>query len=324
MDLKKYGINAVLKDADSFKIGLDAIQRVMEKEYTVEFPSDSYKILERLGEGSYGEVFLAEGLRTGEKCAMKAQAFKTPEAAAQIIQEAVLNIVLMEESFTQPNGPYVQKFLEIGYLPEKNALLFRLEFLTGTIQSLIENNSVANNDIHVPDILLQLATISDFFQKKLNMNHRDMKLNNVMYTVINGKIVVRLIDLGFSCLSWNGIHISGVAAFPKDHVCARTSRDLSFFLLHLTLDFVPYLSKRLVTVLESLVTFKVRGKTCRLDKMCAELGYKKWENSYNFLNRSNVENTAASPSSVRAAMNAFTQKLKPIVGKKTRRRSQRK
>jgi hypothetical protein len=58
--------------------------------------------------------------------------------------------------------------------------------------------------------------------------------------------------------------------------------------------------------------------------MCAELGYKKWENSYNFLNRSNVENTAASPSSVRAAMNAFTQKLKPIIGKKTRRRSQRK
>jgi serine/threonine protein kinase len=323
MDLKKYGMHTVLKDADSFKIGLDTIARVKETDGIVEFASDSYKLVKRLGEGSYGAVFLATALRSGEMCAIKVQVYKKPEHANQIIQEAVLNILLMETSNTQINGPYVQKFLEAGHLPEKNALLFRLELLTGTIESLIQSNSVAINDIHVPEILLQLATISEFFQTKLHMNHRDMKLNNVMYTVINGKIIVRLIDLGFSCLTWNGVHLSGTTVFPKHHVCSRNSRDLSFFLLHLTLDFAPYLSKRLYEVLESLVTFKIRGKECRLDKMCENVGLKQWENSYNFLNRSNVENAAASPAAVRSAMNAFKQKLKPVAGKKTRRRKRK-
>jgi hypothetical protein len=148
-----------------------------------------------------------------------------------------------------------------------------------------------------------------------------MKLNNVMYKIVDKKIVVRLIDLGFSCLTWNGIHLSGTTVFDSKHICARSGRDLSFFLLHLTLDFERFLSSRLMSILINLVTFPLYGKTCRLDKFCPEHKFKEWINSYNFLNRLNVENPNSTPSAVRTAMKAFVEKLKPVVAaRKTRRR----
>lgn len=331
MDLKKYGINAVLKDAYSFNVGLDALTEVnLPGEAMLEFPSDSYKITALLGTGSYGYVYRVEGVRTGEVCAVKVQKFKNEADAKQIIQEALLNIILMEASAQQHNGPYVQKFYEIGKVTDKkviqeNTILFRMELLDGTLQSLIENNTIANNDTIVPEILIQLSNITEFFQKKLAMNHRDLKLNNVMYKFVNGKLVVRLIDLGFSCLTWNGVHLSGTSVFNAKHVCARSSRDLSFFLLHLTIDYERFLSKRLMDVLIDIVTFPVHGKSCRLDKFCPEFKYKEWMNSYTFLNRPNVENPHSTPVALRNAMKAFVEKLKPAVSqsRKTRRRRRR-
>lgn len=132
----------------------------------------------------------------------------------------------------------------------------------------------------------------------------------------------KLIDFGLACLDYKGIHISGTDMFPSDHLCERRARDLSQLIMELLLDFQDVLSGPLKKVLEELVMFKVHGKSCALDKYCPHVGMASWINSYDFLNRQNVENPHATPSAVTKAMEQF--KAGAGLGKKPKHRKTQK
>ena len=97
-----------------------------------------------------------------------------------------------------------------------------------------------------------------------------------------------------SCMTWKGIHLqTSTNLFPSSHTCYRPSRDLSALFFEIS-DYVKsHLSKETRNLLHEFVIFRVNGKNMNMLK---EL---EWQNTYNFLNRKNVENPKTIPSTIR-------------------------
>jgi serine/threonine protein kinase len=97
-------------------------------------------------------------------------------------------------------------------------------------------------DIIVSDMLLQVADILDFFQSKLYFNHRDLKTDNVMITMVGDRRIYKIIDFGMSCLMWNQLNI--VTTSHRFTTCFREGRDLAQLIYDL-LAHHDYISERL-------------------------------------------------------------------------------
>jgi serine/threonine protein kinase len=310
MDLKEFGI---LKQLSRGKIPNYTeqdlrrayIKRNILKDDVFVTEEDSYTIGKTLGTGSYGKTYEIVSTRTDAVYALKSIQYKTQAQLQTIVIECIVNILLERESATAPRGPYVQRFHEIGVDTKSSTVFLRIQRLHGTLGELVWNQTRQANDTIVPAALIQIANALAFFQSHLKMNHRDLKSDNIMYEIVNDRIEIRFIDFGLSCLTWNTYHFAASSLFPESHTCFRRGRDLSLFLLEFLLDFKDKLSAKLTAALQSLATFDVHGVVCELNEMCPNAGLKSWEDSYNFLNRANVENPKATPEHVRNAMIAF-------------------
>jgi hypothetical protein len=91
---------------------------------------------------------------------------------------------------------------------------------------------------------------------------------------------------------------------------------MSFLLIELLLDFPDRMSPQLYEMLNGLVTLDVRGTECRLDRFCPKEGFRTWVNSYEFLNRQNVENPHTRPNEIKKRVTQFIEKLKSNKAKK--------
>jgi serine/threonine protein kinase len=261
---------------------------------------------------------------SGDLCAIKVQKYTSPEEFQDFVKEAIMNIILENASQTQPHGPYVQRFYEIAHDALHKLMFMRIESLDGTLGDLIGAHTPDENDTLIPNALQQIAVISEFLQTNLAMNHRDMKSNNIMYSMHGVLPRVKLIDLGFSCMTYNGIHISGQGSFPATRACNRKSRDLSFLLMELLMDFTDKMTPKLYETLRGLLRFKTPRSECQMNSFCAEEGLHEWINSYNFLNRKNIENPHTTPKEIKAQMSEFTKKLKSARHTKRRRMTRKK
>ena len=310
MDLKEFGIlkrltRGKIPSFTEQDIRHAHIKHTVFKQDTFVTEGDVYKIVKLLGTGSYGKTYEIVSTRTDAVYALKTVEYKSKSQLQTIVIESIVNIILERESETESRGPYVQRFYELGIDTKSSTVFMRIQKLNGTLGELVWNQTRDANDTIVPAAIIQIATALSFFQSHLQMNHRDLKSDNIMYEIVNNHIEIRFIDFGLSCLSWNGFHFAGSSIFPESHTCMRRGRDLSLFLLEFLLDFKQVLSPNLTAALQSLATFNVDKVVCKLNDMCPNAGLKTWENSYDFLNRANVENPKTSPESVRRAMIAF-------------------
>ena len=324
MDLQSYGIKTKIVDAASLNIREDQIRKGAYSLGFFYLPTGKYRIARKLGEGGYGKIYEVLSETTGNLCAIKVQNYRSAEEFQDFVKEAIMNIILENASQTQPRGPYVQRFYEMAHDATHNMIFMRMELLEGTLGDLIHAHTPDENDRLIPDILQQIATISEFFQTNLAMNHRDMKSNNVMYSIQNGKPCVKLIDLGLSCMTYKGIHISGEGIFPSTHTCNRKSRDVTFLLMELLLDFPDKMSPKLYETLRKLLRFRTPHSECQMNGFCVEEGLREWANSYEFLNRKNIENPHTTPKEIKHRMSNFTKKLKSVRPTKRRQTIRRK
>jgi serine/threonine protein kinase len=324
MDLRSYGINTTLVDETSMNIHEDQIPRGHYSDGRFNLSSGNYSIERKLGEGSYGKIYEVMSETSGNLYAIKVQKYESQEEFQDYVKEAIMNIILENASQTQPNGPYVQRFYEIAHDVLNKVIFMRIQMLDGTLADLIDSRTPEENDRLIPDILQQIAVISEFFQTTLAMNHRDMKSNNIMYSMHEGIPHVKLIDLGLSCMTYKGIHISGGGVFPSTHTCNRKSRDLTFLLLELLLDFPDKMSPKLYEMLRKLLKFKTPHSECQMNGFCVEEGLAEWKNSYIFLNRKNIENPHTTVKEIKTQMTAFTKKLKSVRSTKRRRATYKK
>lgn len=321
MDLTKYGIKKRLVDGSTRFTSRDLAPAHVTQDGVI-FVSGSYAIMKQLGSGTYGKTYEIVSDVRHARYALKSQVYKTEDDVHNIVLEAIMNSIAETTSANEPHGPYVQRLYEIGIDRLHSIIFIRTQLLAHTIEHLLEGNTLAENDVYLPYILLQLSTILDFFQKKLHMNHRDIKSSNIMYELVNGIPRIKLIDFGYACMTYKGIFLSQ-GKFPNDKDCLRKGRDISLLLLELLIYFSDKISTRTYAMLKSLATFQVHGKTYLIDKFRPSLKIRKWRNSYTFLNRANVENPHTTPKYIRRVMTHTLKTMKAKVkakANKTRRR----
>jgi serine/threonine protein kinase len=148
------------------------------------------------------------------------------------------------------------------------SLCISMEYIKG--ETLLKNlrnilTKEPNNDAIFINIITQLAKIIDVLQTKLRMNHRDIKVNNVLLR--NGTNQVVLIDYGFACIA-NGVQepaaeyskIQAGSYFGSRVACFKVGRDICQFLYSLNcyFPFEKYISEKLIALIKPWMMIKYK------------------------------------------------------------------
>lgn len=309
IDLAPYGINLVLRKGLELKyvLGPTLVKRgtITKSSNTCTFPSGTYKITTPLGKGTYGESFILVD-KDDKKCALKSIKIDHTNPIENTLKECIMNIILEKESENELYGPYVPRFYEVAYDIPSQRVLIRMELMVGTLGSMYYGSPKEQNDKIVPLTLANLAHILDFYYKRLQFNHRDLKSNNVMYTIgDNGEILVKLIDFGFTCLTWNKMKIEGDAYFKPPVKCFLPTRDLTQFVYEIHTSYADRFSTRLNDLLKETLTFDINGDLCQMYKKCSKYGMDKWLDTYKFLNNKKIMNPKCKADVLEAKLMSF-------------------
>jgi len=198
-----------------------------------------------------------------------------------IIQEAIMNIIVYEatKNIKLPdislNGPFAPKLFLIG----KNSDNFYIvsEKLDETTLNFFDwGTIIAKADI-IRTSILQLSKILEILYDKLKFNHRDLKPDNLMYKIIDGRINIRLIDFGFSCLKYRNLIVGGINKWTvaSSLHCNSKIRDMHSYLYYI-IKFLAFRHCPLFTLISVLITTN-------------DLDSSEWKYTYKKFNASNTE-----------------------------------
>ncbi len=310
MDLRKYGLQITLQKGmrleshlkeQNIRVGYFSKHRGM-----FVMPSGRYSLGAFLGSGSFATTYSAIHEKTNKAYTIKLISLKNISFES-VMRECIVHILLMKESENEKHGPYVPRFYEAVHDTYNNMMILRTEMAQDILYDRYRADTPQENDIIVPNTLAQMAQILDFFYRRLRFNHRDCKPNNILYNYdpSTGRIQVKLIDFGYSCLCWNGINIHAGDRF--DGTCFRPSRDLTQLIYATYTDRAIPLSEGLRAVFREMLTFPVDGKVCHMYEGCEAYGYVMsiWAHTYRFMNDRRIENPNAIPKRVRTRMLEF-------------------
>ena len=312
LNLAPYGLNWSIdtKNSNAVIIPDDYKSRlckttVKSSNYTVKRSDGSihvYKKGAHLGSGTFGNVYECTMAGSSEYV-VKEMKYEDEGDFKATLLETIIQIIVVKETegseHTEWNpslkGPFAPRVYDFGYDSSTGKAFIFAEKMRKTIRTLISGwVGSANSGKDMAMTLGKIAGVLSELYTKLAFNHRDFKSDNIMYKKNSKGYTLRLIDFGMSCMTWNGIHLQAASTlFPTSHTCYRPSRDLSALFFEIS-DYVnSHLSKETRNLLHEFVILRVNGKNMNMLK---ELD---WSNTYNFLNRKNVENPKATPTRVR-------------------------
>ena len=167
----------------------------------------NYQIIKSLGEGGFGEVFLAEHIPTKKRVALK---LMLPKVAAK---ELGVKMFLRETENTKYlQHPHVVQMLDYGYV--ENTFFFTMEYCAGgDVWNLMEKSGgqlpvsiavditlqVLDGLIYIHNVEVPCVKLADGrLGKGKGLVHRDLKPNNIFITKVNGKMVAKIGDYGLS------------------------------------------------------------------------------------------------------------------------------
>src|SRR6185437_15261633 len=144
--------------------------------------ADRYQVLQLLGEGGMGRVYLAEHVRMGRKSAVKVM---SP------------NLALSAEAISRINHPNVAQIYDFGETSD-GMLYLAMEFVEGeTLRQLIERDGPMPAP-RAADITMQVAGALAAAHH-LGIVHRDLKPDNVMIARHHdGTDWVKVVDFGIA------------------------------------------------------------------------------------------------------------------------------
>jgi len=292
-DFTPYGYNYTLTKTSPLLKQVSRLSSVISiSKHELVTKKATYTFEKKLGAGSFGTTYKA--ISNKKEFAIKKIKPSDSRRLWDSIKEVILQILLYDATKDLPDGPYVPQVFEIAYNAKKHVLYIIQEMMDGTLESLINHRTKEENETQLLDDFDIIASQLEWLGTNLQFNHRDFKSDNIMYKKNSKGYTLRLIDFGMSCMTWSGIHLQAASTlFPTSHTCYRPSRDLSALFFEIS-DYVnSHLSKETRNLLHEFVILRVNGKNMNMLK---ELD---WSNTYNFLNRKNVENPKATPTRVR-------------------------
>jgi len=153
--------------------------------------AERYHIKKKLGEGGMGQVYLAEHVKMGRRCAVKimsAALLNDPEAVSRFNREAA-----NASRISHANVCAIYDFGETS----DGLIYLAMEFVEG--RSLTELLKEAG-PLPLPRAGGILTQAADALQAahELGIVHRDLKPDNIMVTTARGRDVVKVVDFGIA------------------------------------------------------------------------------------------------------------------------------
>jgi hypothetical protein len=324
LDLRPYGIEWTLtSESNLSEITADEISfgvfynNYVKSQARFELNDVEYKNLREIGSGSYGTIYGGTGPDGKEYAIKHIKNVKSGVDLTDMLKEVIQQIIVSNATEGLPNGPFAPKLHLCAYNEYINEAFIVSDVMENTVWNLISAQTHDENDASIPYILeqasIQLRTLQDLLQ----FNHRDLKTNNIMYkTNADGTLNIKMIDFGYTCLTWNGLFISGGDYFRTSTTCLRPTRDISQLITSMLWFHAQYISTKMKNRLKSLIKaeHKQKGQTKNLTKFM-----KHWSNSYKLLNTNNVHIESGTPKIVFDEMKRFVEGKK-FIGTHTRKR----
>lgn len=160
---------------------------------TFQLPSNCfqshYKIIEYLGEGSFGKVFKAREISSGRILAVKKMSINYSE-------KKYSNIIKEINLLKHLDHPNIVKYYD--YFEEEEYIYLMMEYLEGgTLKKYMqENPDITEDEARI--IIRQLLTALSYLHYTCDICHRDVKPENIMFANKNDINELKLLDFGLS------------------------------------------------------------------------------------------------------------------------------
>ena len=154
--------------------------------------NNTFKLIETIGNGNFGKVYVANNIRTHEKVAIKMESENNPNNLIKR-EASILNYLYRN------NVNCIPKLYYYGVTDKSSCIILTL--FSCNLLEYVKNNNMTNDDLYIlmSNCIKNLQKIHD-----KNVLHRDIKPQNFM--IHNNDIY--LIDFGFAYFykDENGIH----------------------------------------------------------------------------------------------------------------------
>jgi cyclin-dependent kinase 12/13 len=159
---------------------------------------DAYEIISQIGEGTYGQVYKAKEISTGEMVALKKVRTDHDHEKEGFPITAVREIKILRQ-LTHPNIINLKEIVTdkqsaIDFRKEKGSFYLVFDYCDHDLMGLLESGMVDFQEVHIQSLTYQLIGALDYCHKK-NFLHRDLKCSNIF---LNNKGQLKLGDFGLA------------------------------------------------------------------------------------------------------------------------------